>query len=63
MTLQEMHEAVCAKHQQNMALTRLTLWHGLTGIWRAVWSGSSPGEGLTMQEAVDAAFKLAMEDR
>lgn len=66
MTLQEMHESVCAKHErEGRPIPRMWLFRQLSGGWKARWEGAVSGIGLgdSAQAAIDAAFKLAMEDR
>lgn len=63
MTLQEMHEAVCAKSGTPAELLFRLFKSNRENVWRAGWSGCEPASGTSAQDAIDAAFKLAMEDR
>lgn len=70
MTLQEMHNSILAKLQSRDPKTtavRLFIYSDLRGDpesrYVAAWSGFAlTGHGATMQEALDRAFALAMEE-
>lgn len=63
LSIQEMHEQVyekqTAQHGQGVVI-RLWLHQNRMKQWRAAWTGTSMASGVTAQDAINAAFKLAM---